>query len=129
MKKTLFSLLLVIFIAGCGKNNVERATEHLLRTQQSENEISVVMFGERDWEEDYVRELQAGLDELNNSVRQENPITNVTLVNVNDDRNYNYEKIFKLKSYPRILVFQHNKVIMESSEPQDIIDFLEEKED
>ncbi|WP_222124516.1 hypothetical protein [Paenibacillus xylanexedens] len=129
MKKTLFSLLLVIFIAGCGKNNVERATEHLLRTQQSENEISVVMFGERDWEEDYVRELQAGLDELNNSVRQENPITNVTLVNVNDDRNYNYEKIFKLKSYPRILVFQHNKVIMKSSEPQDIIDFLENKED
>ncbi|MNC80913.1 hypothetical protein D3C75_1338590 [compost metagenome] len=53
----------------------------------------------------------------------------MTLVNVNDDRNYNYEKIFNLKSYPRILVFQHNKVIMESSEPQDIIDFLEKKED
>ncbi|WP_310143036.1 hypothetical protein [Paenibacillus amylolyticus] len=129
MKKTLIALLLVIFIAGCGKNNVERATEHLLRTQHSENEISVVMFGERDWEEDYVRELQTGLDDLNNNIRRENPVTNVTLVNVNDDRNYNYEKIFNLKSYPQILVFQDNEVIMESSEPQDIIDFLEKKDD
>jgi hypothetical protein len=127
MKKTFIVLLLVLFIAGCGKNNVDQATEHLLRTQQSENEISVVVFGDRDWEDGYVRELQTGLDDLNNNIRQENPVTNVSFVNVKDDRNYNYEKIFNLQTYPRILIFQHNKVIMESGEPQYIIDFLEKE--
>jgi len=127
MRKIFVFFILVVLLTGCGANNREKAIGHLLSSQKKSEEISIIVFSKKSLEESFIRDLQTNVDYINNHIRIEDPIINVSLINIKDDQTYNYEKIFDLQRDPQIILFQNNDVLLEPDKPEDIRQYFEKQ--
>ncbi|WP_157283985.1 hypothetical protein [Paenibacillus pabuli] len=112
--------VLILLLVGCGQNNREKAIEHL--TQNQRNDASLIVFTDRPAERSFIVDLQTELNEVNNqNLRAEGPITNVTFYNIRDEQKFNYEKIFDLKTYPSMILFEKGQITLETHKPEEIV--------
>ncbi|WP_190945420.1 hypothetical protein [Paenibacillus sp. UASWS1643] len=117
---------MIFVLAGCGQNNREKAIEQL--TQFQRNDASLIVFTDRTAERPFIVDLQEKLNEVNNeNLRAEGPITNVTFYNVQEENKFNYEKIFGLKSYPYMILFEKGQITLETQEPEEIVQYFKQK--
>ncbi|WP_342571960.1 hypothetical protein MKY85_04955 [Paenibacillus sp. FSL R5-0749] len=126
MKRFWLLCMLIFVLTGCGQNNREKAIEQL--TQFQRNDASLIVFTDRTAERPFIVDLQAQLSEVNNeNLRAEGPITNVTFYNVRDENKFDYEKIFGLKSYPYMILFEKGEITLETQEPEEIVQHFKKK--
>ncbi|KAA8747629.1 hypothetical protein [Paenibacillus xylanexedens] len=126
MKRFWLLCILIFVLAGCGQNNREKAIEQL--TQFQRNDASLIVFTDRTAERPFIVDLQEKLNEVNNeNLRAEGPITNVTFYNVQEENKFNYEKIFGLKSYPYMILFEKGQITLETQEPEEIVQYFKQK--
>ncbi|CAM4439963.1 hypothetical protein [Paenibacillus xylanexedens] len=126
MKKLWVLCILILLLTGCSQNNREKAIDYL--TQNQRNDASLIIFTDRPSERPFIVELQTQLNEVNNeNLRAEGPITNVTFYNVHDENKFNYEKIFGLKSYPYMILFEKGQIILETQEPEEIVQHFKKR--
>lgn len=126
MKRLWVLCILILLVTGCGENNREKAIDYL--TQNQRNDASLIVFTDRPSERPFIVELQTQLNEVNNeNLRAEGPITNVTFYNVRDENKFNYEKIFGLKSYPYMILFEKGEITLETHEPEAIVQHFKKR--
>ncbi|MNW58344.1 hypothetical protein D3C74_362040 [compost metagenome] len=126
MKRFWLLCMLIFVLTGCGQNNREKAIEQL--TQFQRNDASLIVFTDRTAERSFIVDLQAQLNEVNNeNLRAEGPITNVTFYNVRDENKFDYEKIFGLKSYPYMILFEKGEITLETQEPEEIVQHFKKR--
>ncbi|WP_339239897.1 hypothetical protein MKX40_04940 [Paenibacillus sp. FSL R5-0517] len=126
MKRFWLLCMLIFVLTGCGQNNREKAIEQL--TQFQRNDASLIVFTDRTAERPFIVDLQAQLSEVNNeNLRAEGPITNVTFYNVRDENKFDYEKIFGLKSYPYMILFEKGEITLETQEPEEIVQHFKKR--
>lgn len=126
MKRFWLLCMLIFVLTGCGQNNREKAIEQL--TQFQRNDASLIVFTDRTAERPFIFDLQAQLNEVNNeNLRAEGPITNVTFYNVRDENKFDYEKIFGLKSYPYMILFEKGEITLETQEPEEIVQHFKKR--
>ncbi|KLU52967.1 hypothetical protein EL84_11300 [Paenibacillus sp. VT-400] len=126
MKRLWVLCILILLVTGCGQNNREKAIDYL--TQNQRNDASLIVFTDRPSERLFIVELQTQLNEVNNeNLRAEGPITNVTFYNVRDENKFNYEKIFGLKSYPYMILFEKGEITLETHEPEEIVQHFKKR--
>ncbi|MEK4662338.1 hypothetical protein MHH93_10595 [Priestia sp. FSL H7-0729] len=126
MKRFWLLCMLIFVLTGCGENNREKAIEQL--TQFQRNDASLIVFTDRTAERPFIVDLQEKLNEVNNeNLRAEGPITNVTFYNVQEENKFNYEKIFGLKSYPYMILFEKGQITLETQEPEEIVQYFKQK--
>lgn len=126
MKRFWLLCMLIFVLTGCGQNNREKAIEQL--TQFQRNDASLIVFTDRPSERPFIVDLQAQLNEVNNeNLRAEGPITNVTFYNVRDENKFDYEKIFGLKSYPYMILFEKGEITLETQEPEEIVQYFKKR--
>ncbi|WFR62806.1 hypothetical protein P9222_32670 [Paenibacillus amylolyticus] len=126
MKRFWLLCMLIFVLAGCGQNNREKAIEQL--TQFQRNDASLIVFTDRAAERPFIVDLQEKLNEVNNeNLRAEGPITNVTFYNVRDENKFDYEKVFGLKSYPYMILFEKGQITLETQEPEEIVQYFKKK--
>ncbi|OMF02454.1 hypothetical protein MHI48_05170 [Paenibacillus sp. FSL H7-0942] len=126
MKRLWVLCILILLVTGCGQNNREKAIDYL--TQNQRNDASLIVFTDRPSERPFIVELQTQLNEVNNeNLRAEGPITNVTFYNVRDENKFNYEKIFGLKSYPYMILFEKGEITLETHEPEAIVQHFKKR--
>lgn len=126
MKRFWMLCILILLLTGCGQDNREKAIEQL--TQFQRNDASLIVFTDRTAERPFIVDLQTQLNKINNeNLREEGPITNVTFYNVRDENKFNYEKIFGLKSYPYMILFEKGQITLETQEPEEIVQYFKKK--
>ncbi|WP_340400672.1 hypothetical protein [Paenibacillus sp. FSL H8-0079] len=126
MKRFWILCVLILVLSGCGQNNREKAIEYL--TQNQRNDASLIVFTDRLSERPFIVDLQTQLNEVNNeNLRSEGPITSVNFYNVRDENKFNYEKIFGLKSYPYMILFEKGHITLETQEPEEIVQYFKQK--
>lgn len=126
MKRFLILCVLILVLTGCGQNNREKAIEHL--TQNQRNDASLIVFTDRLSERPFIVDLQKHLNEVDNeNLRAQGPITSVNFYNVRDDNEFNYEKIFGLKSYPYMILFEKGHITLETQEPEEIVQYFKQQ--
>lgn len=126
MKKLWVLCILILLVTGCGQNNREKAIDYL--TQNQRNDASLIVFTDRPSERPFIVELQAQLNEvINENLRAEGPITNVTFYNVRDENKFDYEKIFGLKSYPYMILFEKGQITLETQKPEEIVQHFKKR--
>ncbi|MBD7966623.1 hypothetical protein [Paenibacillus gallinarum] len=123
MKKILLLCILIIFVTGCTTDNPEKATNHILKDQ--ENGVSVIVFTSKPLEDSYRESLQKDIDYINNNLKKEKPILHVSFINVEQDGRYDYETIFELKTYPQILLFENDDMILKTNDPDELVQHYE----
>ncbi len=118
--------ILILLVTGCGQNNREKAIDYLAQNQR--NDASLIVFTDRPSERPFIVELQAQLNEvINENLRAEGPITNVTFYNVRDENKFDYEKIFGLKSYPYMILFEKGQITLETQKPEEIVQHFKKR--
>ncbi|MEO2215150.1 hypothetical protein ABGV40_30195 [Paenibacillus amylolyticus] len=126
MKRLWVLCILILLVTGCGQNNREKAIDYL--TQNQRNDASLIVFTDRPSERPFIVELQTQLNEVNNeNLRAEGPITNVTFYNIRDENKFNYEKIFGLKSYPYMILFEKGQIALETQKPEEIVQHFKKR--
>ncbi|MFB8372253.1 hypothetical protein [Paenibacillus taichungensis] len=45
----------------------------------------------------------------------------MTFYNVRDEQKFNYEKIFDLKTYPYMILFEKGQITLETHKPEEIV--------
>ncbi|OAB43044.1 hypothetical protein [Paenibacillus antarcticus] len=123
MKNLLILFLLIILISGCSKDNIKKATDYLLINQ--ENEISVVVFTNKSMEDSFIETLQQKIDYINNNLKIDKSITNVSFIDVREDQKYNYESIFDLKTYPQIILFENDEIVLVTTDSDELVRYYE----
>ncbi|WP_454190044.1 hypothetical protein [Paenibacillus sp. Marseille-Q7038] len=123
MKKILLLCVLMIFVTGCTSDNPEKATNHILKDQ--ENGVSVIVFTNESLEDSYRKTLQKNIDYINNNLKMDKPILHVSFINVEQDERYDYETIFELKTYPQILLFENDELILKTNDPDELVQYYE----
>lgn len=126
MKRLWVLCILILLVTGCSQNNREKAIDYL--TQNQRNDASLIVFTDRPSERPFIVELQAQLNEvINENLRAEGPITNVTFYNVRDENKFDYEKIFGLKSYPYMILFEKGQITLETQKPEEIVQYFKKR--
>jgi len=124
MKRFWIVSVLILLLTGCGQSNREKAIEHL--TQNQRNDASLIVFTDRPAERPFIVDLQTELNEVNNqNLRAEGPITNVTFYNIRDEQKFKFEKIFELKTYPYMILFEKGQITLETHKPEEIVQHFE----
>lgn len=117
---------LMLLITGCGQNNKEKAIEVLVKNQT--HDVTLIVFTDKPVESSFIKQLQINIDYINNqNLRTKGSITNVNFYNVREDKQFNYEKIFDLQSYPHLVLFEENQIILETQQPEEIVKYYEKK--
>ncbi|WP_154984619.1 hypothetical protein [Paenibacillus xylanexedens] len=125
MKKLLLLVLMVTIISGCTSSNQEKAIDYLVKNQI--NDATVIVFGNKPSERTYIIDLQKGLQFINENLRTDNPIANVSYIDISEKQQYDFEKIFQIETYPHIIVFEKNKIVLEAQKPEEIVEFYKKQ--
>ncbi|HBU84501.1 MAG TPA: hypothetical protein DEF35_23080 [Paenibacillus sp.] len=117
---------LMLLITGCGQNNKEKAIEVLVQNQTLD--VTLIVFTDKPVESSFIKQLQTSIDYINNqNLRTKGSITNVNFYNVREGKQFNYEKIFDLQTYPHLVLFEGNQIILETQQPEDMVKYYEKK--
>lgn len=117
---------LMLLITGCGQNNKEKAIEVLVQNQTLD--VTLIVFTDKPVESSFIKQLQTSVDYINNqNLRTKGSITNVNFYNVREGKQFNYEKIFDLQTYPHLVLFEGNQIILETQQPEDMVKYYEKK--
>ncbi|MFI2859341.1 hypothetical protein ACH6EH_19845 [Paenibacillus sp. JSM ZJ436] len=119
MKKTMICLLLMFVMAGCSDNVNQKAISDLTKNQT--NEVTIVVFTNQLLENSFTREIQKNVDYINNNLRPDKPITNVSFIDIGNDKSYNYKNIFNLEDLPQIVLFENKELVLKSDNPEDLV--------
>ncbi|MBY0114736.1 hypothetical protein MHB43_05300 [Paenibacillus sp. FSL H8-0317] len=125
MKKLLLLALLVTLITGCSSNDREKAIDYLVKNQT--NDVTVIVFGDKPSERSYIIDLQKDLQFINENLRTDNPIANVSYIDISEKQQYNFEEIFEIQTYPHVIVFEKNQIVLEAQTPDEIVRFYEKE--
>lgn len=124
MKKIIVFLMMIILVSGCGKNNTEKATQYLLKNQR--NDVTVVVFTNKSLEDSFIESLQKNIDYINNDLKIDKPITNVSFINIREDQTYNYQKIYDLVDFPQITLFEKDEIVLETTDSDELVNYYKE---
>ncbi|KGP84616.1 MULTISPECIES: hypothetical protein [unclassified Paenibacillus] len=117
---------LMLLITGCGQNNKEKAIEVLVQNQI--HDVTLIVFTDKPVESSFIKQLQTSIDYINNqNLRTKGSITNVNFYNVREGKQFNYEKIFDLQTYPHLVLFEGNQIILETQQPEEMVKYYEKK--
>ncbi|WP_143812615.1 hypothetical protein [Paenibacillus sp.] len=117
---------MMLLITGCGQNNKEKAIEVLVQNQTLD--VTLIVFTDKPVESSFIKQLQTSIDYINNqNLRTKGSITNVNFYNVREGKQFNYEKIFDLQTYPHLVLFEGNQIILETQQPEDMVKYYEKK--
>lgn len=124
MKKfLLLCSFFIIFVTGCNKDNPEKATNYILKNQ--DNEVSIIVFTNESLEDTFREVLQKKIDYINNNLKMDKPISNVSFINVKQDQRYDYENIFDLRTYPQILLFENDEIVLKTNDPDKLVQYYD----
>ncbi|MGE6573840.1 hypothetical protein [Paenibacillus xylanexedens] len=121
MRKVLILFLIVfsaVFTAGCSADNKENATKALLSEQQGTYSGYVFWNGESDLM-NLNKELLGivNSDEVMSTIR----FSKLNFISMEDDsQTYDYVKLFDIKKSPTLLIFDTEKIILETNNFEDI---------
>ncbi|MFC7681255.1 hypothetical protein [Paenibacillus sp. GCM10028914] len=124
MKKIIVFLMMIILVSGCGENNTEKATQYLLKNQR--NDVTVVVFTNKSLEDSFIESLQKNIDYINNDLKIDKPITNVSFINIREDQTYNYQKIYDLVDFPQITLFEKDEIVLETTDSDELVNYYKE---
>lgn len=124
MKKIVVILIMIVLVSGCGKNNTEKATQYLLKNQR--NDVTVVVFTNKSLEDSFIESLQKNIDYINNDLKIDKPITNVSFINIREDQTYNYQKIYDLVDFPQITLFEKDEIVLETTDSDELVNYYKE---
>lgn len=126
MKKWIVLVVaLMLLVSGCGQNNKEKAIDYLVNGQT--NDVSVIVFSNQDSDREFVEGLLKKIQDINTSVRADKPIQHINFYDVSVDQKFDYAKIFDLNTYPVILVFEKNEIVLKATTPDEIVQYFEGK--
>jgi hypothetical protein len=96
--------------------------------QNQRHNVSVIVFTDKSVEDSFENLLSENINEINNRLMTDTTaITNVSFVNIRDEREHNYKDIFKLDVFPQILVFEKKEIVLQTNDPKKLFAFYEDK--
>ncbi len=76
-------------------------------------------------EDSFIETLQQKIDYINNNLKIDKSITNVSFIDVREDQKYNYESIFDLKTYPQIILFENDEIVLVTTDSDELVRYYE----
>ncbi|MEY8743889.1 hypothetical protein AB9M62_31495 [Bacillales bacterium AN1005] len=126
MKKWIVLVVaLMLLVSGCGQNNKEKAIDYLVTGQT--NDISIIVFSNQDSDREFVEDLLKKIQHINTNVRADKPIQHINFYDVSAEQKFDYAKTFDLDTYPAILVFEKNEIVLKATTPDEIVQYFEGK--
>ncbi|SFD78725.1 hypothetical protein SAMN05216378_1424 [Paenibacillus catalpae] len=72
-------------------------------------------------------QLVWNINKINNQLRPKTPIKDISFIDVREKHKYNYEKVFELKDFPQILVFENKEIVLRTKNPNELYVFYYDK--
>ncbi|NJJ40728.1 lipoprotein [Paenibacillus apii] len=125
MKKLLIFISLILMVSGCTQDDSAKAIDELLKNNK--NVFSVHVFTNKSLDDSFIDSLQEKINDINNQQLVTQAITNISFIDIRDKNKYDYEKIFNLKTYPQILVFQNKELVFITNKTDDLYHFFKKR--
>ncbi|PAK51656.1 hypothetical protein CHH75_13865 [Paenibacillus sp. 7541] len=120
----ILNVLLIIFftctLAACSRGK-EDAVRDMVSPQQKSYNIYVFWDGRQS---DYSELIEEMLNVINSEAILESlPIHNMSFISLDDQtQKYDYKKLFAIEQSPTIIVLDHEGIVLQTNDPNDIYD-------